>query len=113
MPRSIEGFGGDGPHQVNVRTSQGEQALWVKRDLWFDRNDGTSWLVWAQQRSWESEEPPAEDDPEAATLGAIVVTDPVVMAFIEQLGELLVDPARFRHEPRFVADSDAAGDEYT
>jgi hypothetical protein len=101
MSKSIEGFGGDGAHEVRFRTDQGEQTVWVKRDLWFDRNDGESWIVWAQHHAWEHDEPPAEDEPEAATLGSIVVTDRVVMAFIDQLGELLADPARFSDEPKF------------
>jgi hypothetical protein len=79
--------------------------VWVKRDLWFDRDDDTSWIVWAQHNAWDRDEPPAEGESEATTLGSIVVTDRVVMAFIDQLGELLVDPARFRHEPRFTGDS--------
>ena len=104
MSRHIEAFGGDGSHEVHVNTDQGEQTVWIKRDLWFDRDDATSWVVWAQQRSWEREDPPVEGEREATTLGSIVVTHPAVMAFIDQLGELLVNPARFRHEPEFAGE---------
>ena len=104
MTRAINAFGGDGAHEIHFQTVEGEQSVSLKRDLWFDRNDDQSWIVWAQHRSWNTDAPPAEDDPEAATLGAIVVTHPAVMAFIDQLGELLVNPARFRHEPEFAED---------
>jgi hypothetical protein len=102
MSKAIAGFGGDGAHEVHVRTDQGEQTVWVKRDLWFDRDDDTSWVVWAQHRAWDTDQPPAED--EATSLGSIVVTHPAVMAFIDQLGQLLVDPARFSDEPEFAED---------
>jgi hypothetical protein len=101
MGKSIGGFGGDGSHEVHVNTDQGEQTVWVKRDLWFDRNDDKSWIVWAQHRSWSDDDPPADGEGEATTLGSIVVTHPVVMAFIDQLGALLVDPGKFSDEPEF------------
>jgi hypothetical protein len=101
MSKVIEGFGGDGSHEVHVRADQREQIVWVKRDLWFDRNDDKSWIVWAQHRSWNGDDPPAEDESEATTLGSIVVTHPAVMDFIDQLGALLIDPGRFSDEPEF------------
>jgi hypothetical protein len=97
----IDGFGGDGAHEVHIMTDQGEQVVWVKRDLWFDRDDDRNWVAWVQHRDWEHDGLANEDDDEAATLGSIVVTDPAVMAFIDQLGELLIDPTRCRHEPEF------------
>jgi hypothetical protein len=103
MCRSITGFGSVGPHEVHARTDQGEQTVWVKRDLWFDRDDDQSWIVWAQHHAWNDEDLPAEVEDEGATLGSIVVTDRVVVAFLDQLGELLVNPDRFRHEPHFAA----------
>jgi hypothetical protein len=99
--KSILGFGGDGPHEVHIRTDQGERTLWVKRDLWFDRDDDKNWIAWVQHRSWDDDDPPTDDEGEAATLGSIVVTHPAVMAFIDQLGELLIDPQEFRDEPEF------------
>ena len=48
MTSSINAFGGDGAHEVFFQTDEGEQSIWVKRDLWFDRNDGTNWIVWSQ-----------------------------------------------------------------
>jgi hypothetical protein len=99
MHSEIEAFGGDGPHEVRFRTAAGTDTTWVKRDLWFDRTGGESWLVWAQERSWTGDELPTDHDPEA--LGSIVVAHPAVMAFLDQLGALLVNPARFRHEPTF------------
>ena len=104
MTSPIESFGGAGPHEVHFRADNVDQALWVKRDLWFDNADGTGWLVWVQHRSWEHDDPPTEGDAEAASLGSIVVTHPAVMAFIEQLGTLLVDPVKFKHGPTFAAD---------
>jgi hypothetical protein len=101
MRRVIKGFGGDGSHEIHIRTDQGERTLWVKRDLWFDRDDDKSWIAWVQHRSWSDDDPPAEGEGEAATLGSIVVTHPAVVAFIDQLGELLIDPSRFRDEPVF------------
>jgi hypothetical protein len=95
VSRTVESFGGDGAHEVRIQTEQGEQTVLVKRDLWFDRDDDRSWVVWAQDRPWD-DHLPAEGE---VALGSIVVTNPAVMAFIDQLGELLADPARFRHEP--------------
>jgi hypothetical protein len=46
MSGTIEAFGGDGLHEVHVKTQDGEQVAWVKRDLWFDRNDAQNWIVW-------------------------------------------------------------------
>jgi hypothetical protein len=66
-------------------------------------------VVWAQQRSWDGGTP-AEDDAEGTTLGSIVVTDPVAIAFLEQLGALIVNPAAFQHEPVFAQDAPRSGD---
>jgi hypothetical protein len=104
VSKRIERFGGGGAHEVLFGTGQGEQTVWIKRDLWFDRDDGTNWVVWAQQRSWDNDRPPSEDDAEGSTLGSIVVTHPAVMEFIDQLGKLLVNPAGFSNDPRFVED---------
>jgi hypothetical protein len=106
----IDAFGGDGAHEVRYRTEQGEQSVYVRRDLWFDRDDSRSWIVWAQHHAWDRDDPPADGDIDAASLGSIVVTHPDVMAFIDQLGELLVDPGRFRHGARFGETSVDAGD---
>jgi hypothetical protein len=103
MSNEIESFGGEGAHEVQFRTADGLDTTWVKRDLWFDRTDGQSWLVWAQVRSWAGDALPTDQD--AELLGSIVVTHPAVMAFIDQLGELLVNPTRFRHDPRFGEES--------
>jgi hypothetical protein len=110
VSKGIERFGGGGAHEVLFGTEQGEQAVWVKRDLWFDRDDGTSWGVWDQQRAWDNGHPPAEDGAEGATLGSIVVTHPAVMEFIDQLGKLLVNPAMFSNDPRFVEGPAQADD---
>jgi hypothetical protein len=98
---SIKTFGGDGEHEVRFRTEAGQKAVWVRRDLWFDRDDSGKWVVWAQQRPRSEDGPLQEGDVEAQTLGSIVVTNPVVIEFLEQLGELLVNPVAFRHEPHF------------
>jgi hypothetical protein len=108
MCSAIEAFGGDGAHEVRFGTDHGDQTVWVKRDLWFDRDDAQNWVVWAQERPWGADHPPAERE---VALGSIVVTHPAVMAFIDQLGELLVNPARFRHEPRFAEEPIRRDDE--
>ena len=46
----------------------------------------------------------------AATLGSIVITDPVVKAFLAQLGALLADPWMFRDEPEFDPGTAQAGE---
>ena len=101
MVNEIESFGADGPHEVRFGTGEAAQTVWFKRDLWFDRSGGDHWLVWAQVRSWAGDELPT--DQEAESMGSIIVTDPTVMAFLDQLGTLLVNPARFGHEPHFAA----------
>jgi hypothetical protein len=101
MSESIDAFGGDGEYQVRFRTGDEPRSVWVRRDVWVDRGDGERWVVWAHQRSWDGDQPPAEHDAEGVTLGSIVVTDPVAKAFLEQLGALIANPASFGHEPEF------------
>ena len=43
--------------------------------------------------------------------GAIVVRDPTVAAFLEQLGQLLAHPERFCHEPTFARSPRSPGSE--
>lgn len=94
MSVPIEAFGGDAVMEVLFATTNGRQAIVIKRDLWFDRADTHRWLVWAQERSRDSEALPTEN----TALGAILVTHPQVMAFLDQLGALLVDPGAFQHD---------------
>jgi hypothetical protein len=97
MREVIDSYGGDGEYEVRFRTGDGTHAVWVRRDVWVDRGGEERWVVWAQERSWGNHLP----DEDEAALGSIVVTHPVAIAFLEQLGELLVDPRKFRHEPEF------------
>lgn len=71
--------------------SSGEQR--VSRELCFERDIDGSWLVWAVDPRFGDPRPPAD--------GAIAVRDSTVGGFLEALGQLLADPSRFEHEPRF------------
>jgi hypothetical protein len=80
----------------------GRAPIQVHRELWFDQDIDGKWLVVASK---DGATGPDGDHDYDADVGAIVVTDPRVVAFIELLGELVADPARFAHEPRFEADA--------
>jgi hypothetical protein len=71
----------------------------VIQEIGFDRDLDGRWTIWAKRMPDDDGYRPGfgEDD----SLGAIIVTDPTVSAFIELLGELVADPSQFRHEPRF------------
>ncbi len=97
MRGSIQFFGGATRGQVTIEN--GHSETWtVNRDVWFDRDIDGGWLVWAGRR--DEAAVPGTDE-ENNDIGAIVVKDPSAIAFIELLGELIADPARFRDEPTF------------
>jgi hypothetical protein len=95
----IHTFGTAGSPHFTVRVtpdgSTSAMTLTFTRCLYFDRDIDGGWLVWAAG-------PDGHGD-EAAETGAFVVRDPVVTAFLEQLGQLLLAPRRFAHEPVFAA----------
>jgi hypothetical protein len=72
----------------------------IAREFWFDRDIDGRWLVCAVKPDVQH---PRVDGGDTYNLGAIVVTDSQVIAFIEMLGELIADPAQFGEEPTFVA----------
>lgn len=78
----------------------GEVTVVLRRDLWFDHDIDGRWLVWAQGDTVGGADGHAD---QAENLGAIVVNDPTAIAFIDMLAQLLVDPAKFGHEPVFVS----------
>ncbi len=97
MKRSIQFFGGATRGQVTIENGHSETYS-INRDVWFDRDIDGRWLVWAGRRDRATlpEDTEVNDD-----TGAIIVKDPGAIAFIELLGELITDPARFRDEPTF------------
>ncbi len=97
MPPSIRFFGGTTRGQVTVENGHREIRE-IERDVWFDQDIDGRWLVWAGRHVATSL--PHDGDDEMDT-GSIVVRDPTVVAFIEMLGELIADPAKFHDEPSF------------
>jgi hypothetical protein len=94
VERSIRLFGGTSQGQVILETGHSEtQTLF--RDVWFDRDIDGRWLVWAGHHPGTMMVD-GEDE-----IGAIVVKDTHVAAFIEMLGELIANPAAFSEEPAF------------
>lgn len=101
MTRSIQFFGGATKGQVTI--GNGHSETWeIDRDLWFDRDIDGRWLVWAGRRDVGLL--PGDRDGNEDT-GAIVVKDPCAIAFIELLGDLIANPAKFRDEPTFPVGS--------
>ena len=107
MEPGIHTFGTAGsPHftvSVTPESSISPLTLTLSRSLYFDRDIDGGWLVWATG--------PDDHSDEGAETGALVVRDPAVTAFLEQLGQLLVAPQRFGHEPVFVASPRRAPDQ--
>jgi hypothetical protein len=106
MDHRISFFGGETRGFVRLANGD-EQAVDIVRDVWFDRDIDGRWLVWAQDRDGI----PLDGTDEGST-GAIVVRNRDVIAFLEQLGQLIVEPAAFEHEPVF-AGVDGAVDRTT
>lgn len=101
MEQSIRFFGGTTHGKVTIEN--GHSETWtIDRDVWFDRDFDGRWLVWAGRH--DATALPAEV--EGGDTGAIVVKDPTVIAFIDLLGELIANPAKFRDEPTFSCPRD-------
>jgi hypothetical protein len=95
MEQRIFFFGDDA--RGAVRLAHGHvDAVDVDRDVWFDRDIDGQWLVWAQDHDGTPGNGPDEEQ-----TGVIVVRNPDVSAFLEQVGRLIADPAAFAHEPVF------------
>ena len=99
MHAGIRAFGTTGPTRLTISIDSGSDAgifpVSFPRSLWFDRDAvNGNWLVWASG-------PDHHDG--TVEIGAIVVGDPTVAAFLEELGLLLSSPQRFANEPHFEA----------
>ena len=98
MHAGIRAFGTTDPIRLTFTIDSGTDAgtfpLSFPRSLWFDRDSiNGRWLVWASG--------PVDPKDDPMELGAIVVQDPTVTAFLEELGLLLCFPQRFAREPHF------------
>jgi len=81
-------FGG----MFTVRIEVEGVKIHLHRDIWFDRDSDGSWTIVAML--------PEDRDkkgfyPNDAPSGGILVTDPVIQAFIDRLGQMVVDPEAF------------------
>ena len=97
MPPSIRFFGGTTRGQVTIENGHRETHE-IERDVWFDQDIDGRWLVWAGRHDAPSVTHNGQDEMDT---GSIVVKDATVAAFIEMLGELIADPAKFHDEPTF------------
>ncbi len=97
MQSRIRTFGVAGALPFSIMEDGANQAIKVRRELWFDRDIDGRWLVCAVRLRDDAHNGEADqlDD-----VGAIVVADPRVSAFINMLAQLVTDPAQFRDEPR-------------
>jgi hypothetical protein len=97
MPTRIRSFGGE-THGHFCVTNGEEQSVDMHREIWFDQDIDGHWLVWASERDPNALST-GDESPE--DMGAIVVTDPAVGAFLGMLGELIAYPSHYDHEPTF------------
>jgi hypothetical protein len=98
MVCTVRYFGSRGRFQISVVQDQREIVQHVIQEIGFDRDLDGRWTVWAKRMPDLAEDGAAGDDD---SVGAIIVTDPTVSAFMEMLGELVANPTRFHDEPRF------------
>ena len=95
MLQQIRSFGGETRSHFSIVDGE-ETSLTLRRVVWFDRDIDGHWLVWASDDAGTS--PPLTTE-RSAEVGAIIVRDPVVIAFIEQFADLVAHPGRFADEP--------------
>jgi hypothetical protein len=88
MSKHIGYFGGKTHGRILLENGHKEE-LWLDRELWFDRDIDGRWLVGVTDPNTAAEE----------NIGAIVVKDATVTAFIELLGKLFTEPDTFADEP--------------
>jgi hypothetical protein len=88
MPPRLGFFGGQAQGRITMENGHSEDA-WFDCDLWFDRDIDGRWIVCVPVSN-------ASDD---QGIGAIVVRDETVGAFIELLGKLIAEPEKFVDEP--------------
>ena len=103
MPPSIRFFGGTTRGQATMEDGHRETRE-IERDVWFDQDIDGRWLVWAGRHDAAALPMDGKDEMDA---GSIVVRDPTVIAFIDMLGELIADPAKFHNEPSFPPEAPA------
>jgi hypothetical protein len=84
MTKHVEYFGGT-THGHIIMADGRREDVWFNRELWFDRDFDGRWLVGVTNQYQAGGE----------TTGAIVVQDQAIGAFIELLGQLVVNPDQF------------------
>ena len=99
MQSRIRTFGVEGAPPFSIVEEGADQPILVRRELWFDRDIDGRWLVCAVDRRRSADD---ADCDQSEDVGAIVVIDPRVRAFIDMLAELVTHPAQFRDDPRFM-----------
>ena len=87
MAMQVEYFGGKLDGGILLGSGQRDQVR-SSRELWFDRDIDGRWLVGVTAHAPSG----------AETTGAIVVKDATIRAFIQVLGDLVAEPARFAGE---------------
>ena len=95
MPQQIQSFGGETRSRFSVVNGE-ETSITLRRVVWFDRDIDGHWLVWAADDAGPSPQLFAEG---SAEVGAIIVRDPAVIAFIEHLADLVAHPGQYADEP--------------
>lgn len=73
---------------ATITLQKGDDAFSVHRELWFDEDGDGTWLVLAMR----PEAPEVHGDRPG---GSIVVNDPAVRGFLEDLFRMLADPDGF------------------
>ena len=102
MSSRIRAFGVNGMLPFSIVEANGRGAKTVQREVWFDQDIDGRWLVCAAKHRKPGLD--GEID-ETDDVGAIVVTNAQIVAFIEMLADLVLDPAQFHDEPRIEASS--------
>ena len=87
MTKRVEYFGGKTHGHIVLENGHSENIPF-DRELWFDCDLDGRWLVGVTNCQ----------HPDADVTGAIVVKNPTIGAFIQLLGRLVIEPARFTAE---------------
>jgi hypothetical protein len=94
MNKRIGYFGGKTHGRILLENGHREE-LWFDREVWFDRDIDGRWLVGVSD----------QDTSDEKHTGAIVVKDETVIAFIEMLGKMIVEPDKFADEPVIIGST--------
>ena len=95
MPKQIQSFGGETRSRFSIVNGE-ETSVTLRRVVWFDRDIDGHWLVWAADDAGASPQFPTAG---SAELGSIIVRDPAIIGFIEQLADLVAHPGQYADEP--------------